>query len=112
MPRLLIQQVDLSWTSDICERAGNVGDVKVTDEGEILDQSRGRSIVFQPLRQRTPNSPGVLSLMECSHPAPPVDNVSVAKKIEHSVQPVIGLCFHSNAITLTMKLDSTRRIVP
>ena len=69
MPRLLNQQVDLSWTSDICDRAGNVGDVKVTDEdgfsllqhddqshehhheGGIMDQSHGRSIVFQPCIQ-------------------------------------------------------------
>ena len=79
LPRLPIQQVDLSWTSDICERAGNVGDVKVTDEGEILDQ------IAWPV-------------MECSHPALPVDVVTVAKKIEHSVQTVIGLCSHSNAI--------------
>ena len=49
MPRLQNQQVDLSWISDICDRADNVRSVKVTDEGEILDQSRGRSTVFQPL---------------------------------------------------------------
>ena len=54
MPRLPIQQVDLSWTSDVCEGVGNVGDMKVTDEGEILDQSRGRSIVFQPLHPDRP----------------------------------------------------------
>ena len=54
MPRLLIQQVDLSWTSDICERAGNVGDVKVTDEGQFLDRSRGWSIAFQPLHPDWP----------------------------------------------------------
>ena len=32
MSRLLNQQVDVGWTSDICERVRNVGDVKVTDE--------------------------------------------------------------------------------
>ena len=36
--------------------------------------------------------------MECSHPALLVDVVTVAKKIENSVQPVIGSCFHSSAI--------------
>ena len=44
MPRPLIQQAGLSWTSDICERGGNcspekfmdLGDVKVTDEDVLL----------------------------------------------------------------------------
>ena len=40
MPRLPNQQVDLSWTSDICERAGNVGDMKVTDEGANFEFSQ------------------------------------------------------------------------
>ena len=57
MPPLQIQQVDLTWTSDIRERASNEGDVKVTDEGEILDQSRGRSIVFQSLHPDWPANP-------------------------------------------------------
>ena len=39
MPRLLNQQVGLSWTSDICERSGNVGDVKMTDEDGLLSCS-------------------------------------------------------------------------
>ena len=36
LPQLLDQQVDLSWTSEKRERAGNVGDVKVTDEDGFL----------------------------------------------------------------------------
>ena len=38
--------------------------------------------------------------------------VTVAKKIENSVQPVIGSCFHSSAIKNVDHVESTRRIVP
>ena len=65
---------------------------------EFIGQSRGRSIVFSALHPDRPANLGVLSLMEWSHPALLVDVVKVAKKIENSVQPIIGSCFHSNAI--------------
>ena len=45
-----------------------------------------------------------VNCVSASHPALPVDVVTVAKKIEHSVQ--------RPSRTWTMKLDSTRRIVP
>ena len=76
--------MDLNWTSDICERAGNVGDVKVTDEGEILDQSRGRTIVFQPLH---PDWPALRLLLGC-------------------------VFIQMPSRTLTLSLESTRRTVP
>ena len=65
-----------------------MGAVKVTDETNRV----AGQLCFSPCIQT--GQPRVLSLMDCSHPALPVD--VVAKKIENSVQSVIGLDFNTS----------------
>ena len=103
----------------------DVGDVKVTDEdgflsnsiGENLDQSRGRSVVFQPFIQTGQRD--LVSAFASRHWLSMHDELNLhlyfcqqdvtdgmrssenllasCDYIGNSVQPVIGLCFHSSA---------------